>query len=164
MNKIKLILALVAVAALLFTGCSKAQESAESAEKNTAAAKATEKADKQTAENQTDSKIGKMSVEQLASAIKAGECTVFDANTAQVRSEFGSIPEAKLLSHYKEYKLDELPAKKSAKLVFYCSNEQCTASHRAAERALLAGYSDVHILPAGIAGWKKAGMKTEALQ
>ena len=47
------------------------------------------------------------------------------------------------------------------KVVFYCANEQCGASHKAAARAVLAGWSDVAVMPAGIAGWKNAGKPTD---
>jgi rhodanese-related sulfurtransferase len=55
----------------------------------------------------------------------------------------------------------ELPADKARALVFYCANEQCGASHTAAEKARLAGYRDVRVLPAGIFGWIDAGKTVE---
>jgi rhodanese-related sulfurtransferase len=62
-----------------------------------------------------------------------------------------------LLSDYELFSLSELPADKARPLVFYCANEHCGASHEAAKRARFAGHSDVKVLPAGIAGWAKAG-------
>jgi rhodanese-related sulfurtransferase len=35
------------------------------------------------------------------------------------------------------------------------------ACHGAARRAVTAGYQNVFIMPAGIAGWEKAGKKVE---
>lgn len=83
---------------------------------------------------------------------------VYDANGTQTRSEMGIIPGAKLLTHYKDYDVaSTLPESKDEKLVFYCSNEMCGASKVAAKKAIASGYSQVAILPAGIAGWKAAG-------
>ena len=45
----------------------------------------------------------------------------------------------------------ELPADKGKPLVFYCANTHCGASHTAAEKARLAGYTNVKFLPEGIA-------------
>jgi rhodanese-related sulfurtransferase len=89
---------------------------------------------------------------------------VFDANTDGTRKKFGLIPTATALSHYSKYEASELPASKDTKLVFYCSNESCGASHTAAEKAIIAGYDDVHVLPAGVMGWKDAGKDTKTYQ
>ncbi len=106
---------------------------------------------------------GEVSVSELSSWIADKQAVAVDANGASVRAEFGSIPGAVLLSNYKTYEVSELPAK-DTKLVFYCSNEQCGASHAAAAKAAAAGYSKVAVLPAGIMGWKKAGQETSTVQ
>jgi rhodanese-related sulfurtransferase len=85
-----------------------------------------------------------------------GAVRVFDANGDKTRRELGAIPGATLLADYKDCAA-ELPAAKDAKLVFYCYNELCGASHRAAEQAVHAGYADVNVLGAGIVGWRQAG-------
>ena len=59
--------------------------------------------------------------------------------------------------------VSELPADKSKQLVFYCANTQCGASHEAAEKAITAGYTNVKVMPEGIAGWVKAGKKTSQI-
>jgi rhodanese-related sulfurtransferase len=105
--------------------------------------------------------IGTVTAEELEKQIESGDCAVLDANGDKVRQEYGKIPTATLLSHYKDYELSELPADKAAKLVFYCSNTQCGASKKGAKRALAAGYTDVNVLPVGVMGWKEAGKKTE---
>jgi rhodanese-related sulfurtransferase len=107
---------------------------------------------------------GTVEVGQLVSLVQAGKCTVVDANNPTTRQDMGVIPGAKLLSNYEDYDLAELPAAKDQKLVFYCANESCGASHAAAEKALLAGYSDVNVFPGGIAGWKKAGNEVATVQ
>lgn len=106
--------------------------------------------------------LSTVTVEQLATLRTAGTATVVDANGGETRQKYGVIPGALLLTHYGDYDAaKELPPDHARKLVFYCANEQCMASHKAARRAIDAGYSDVNILPAGIMGWKKAGQPTD---
>jgi rhodanese-related sulfurtransferase len=105
--------------------------------------------------------IQNMTVKQLASAKQEGKATVYDANNAETRQSMGVIPGAKLLTSAVKYEpAKELPADKSGKVVFYCYNEQCGASHMAAKRAAEAGYTDVAVLPSGIKGWKDSGQPT----
>jgi rhodanese-related sulfurtransferase len=102
-----------------------------------------------------------MSVQQLAQLKQQGKATVYDANSTDVRKEAGIIPGAHLLTSAVKYDpAKELPATKSDKVVFYCYNEQCGASHQAAKRATEAGWTDVSVLNAGIMGWKAAGQPT----
>ena len=82
---------------------------------------------------------------------------VLDANNEQTRTKEGVIPGAKILSSYDKYALTELPQDKTSKLVFYCANTKCSASHDAAKRAISNGYKDVSVMVDGIQGWKKAG-------
>ena len=85
---------------------------------------------------------------------------IFDVNPVDVRESTGSIPGAILLPSWKYDVAQELPPDKNSKLVFYCRNTQCMASHEAASRALSAGYNDVSVMADGIEGWKNAGMRT----
>ena len=110
-------------------------------------------------------KVKEMEVQALSGLVgNKAVVTIYDANSPEARTKEGIIPGAKMLSDVKSYPLTELPQDKSEKLVFYCYNEQCPASHKAAEKAIIAGHSDVHILPAGIMGWKKAGYPTTSVQ
>lgn len=93
-------------------------------------------------------------------AAKDAKTHVYDANNAETRSKYGSIPGAQLLSSSKDYALTELPADKNAALVFYCADTKCMASHKAAERAVTAQYTNVAVFSDGIIGWKKAGHPT----
>lgn len=105
-------------------------------------------------------KFKSIHVNDLDSLLKAKpeKVFVYDANTDSTRKRVGIIPSAKLLSSVTDYKVEsELPKEKNATLVFYCANEQCTASHTAAERAMKAGYTDVSVMVDGIHGWKDAG-------
>lgn len=107
-------------------------------------------------------KIKRLSVDELVKV--RGTVAILDANSDSVRKQYGKIPTATLLSNYASYKLNELPADKTKGLVFYCSNLACGASKKGAKRALLAGYTNVSVLPVGVKGWKEAGQKTETIQ
>ena len=110
--------------------------------------------------------FGRMTVDELDKRIadaKAGKGAVFVYdNNHKDRFEKSHIPGAKWVK-FDAVSQADLPADKEAALVFYCANEQCGASHKAAARAVVAGYTDVKVLPAGIAGWKKAGKPTQQL-
>lgn len=86
--------------------------------------------------------------------------TPVDANGKSTRDSQGVIPGAVLLTSSTQYDVKELPADKANTLVFYCASESCGASKQAAVKAMEAGYTDVAVLPAGIAGWKKSGQTT----
>jgi len=77
---------------------------------------------------------------------------IYDANAAETRDQYGVIPGAMLLNSDDHYDLAVLPQDKDAKLVFYCANSLCTASHEAARRAVKAGYEDVNVMGDGIRG------------
>jgi rhodanese-related sulfurtransferase len=87
------------------------------------------------------------------------ETFVFDANNTET-FQAGHIPTAKWLS-YDAVTADKLPAKKDAFIVFYCKNEQCGASHQAAETAMKLGYTNVKVFKGGIDGWKSASKTVE---
>ena len=106
--------------------------------------------------------VPEVTVTQVASFTKDKSATIFDANDADTRKEYGVVPGAVLLASHKDYPLSVLPQAKSDKLVFYCGGTQCRASDAAAARAASAGYSDVSVMRAGIRGWKDAGMPTSA--
>ena len=102
----------------------------------------------------------KATVAEVATWTKAKKATPVDANGKDTRSTQGVIPGAVLLTSSSQYDVKELPAAKDTKLVFYCANEKCGASHAAAKRAMENGYTNVAVLPAGITGWKQAGQPT----
>jgi rhodanese-related sulfurtransferase len=93
--------------------------------------------------------------------LDADECAAVDANTGPVRTRNGTVPDAVRLSHYRDYDLAELPPDRQRALVFYCANEQCTASDVAARRAARAGWRRVSVMRSGIAGWTAAGHPTQ---
>jgi rhodanese-related sulfurtransferase len=106
--------------------------------------------------------VKKVTIAELAKLNKDHKAVVLDANGSETRAKFGVIPNAKLLTSAVNYDVaKELPAAKDSKLVFYCANTMCSASHQAAEKAASAGYTDVSVLPDGIKGWKDAGQPVQ---
>ena len=104
-----------------------------------------------------------LDVPAVAALVAAHSGTVLDVNGPETRATYGVVPGAKLLTSSAQFDVaTELPTDKASPLVFYCANSECGASHHAAERAVSAGYSDVGVMRAGIAGWKEAGQATEA--
>jgi rhodanese-related sulfurtransferase len=101
----------------------------------------------------------KLTVTQLKNKLASGDAVPVDANGDETRKDKGVIPGAILLAGYSDYKVSQLPDDKSKELVFYCANEHCSASKRAAETAFDAGHKKISVLPAGIFGWVKAGEK-----
>lgn len=95
-----------------------------------------------------------LEVGDVAGLVDAVLC---DTNSAKTRDEYGVIPEARLLSHYRDYALDELPPDRDRQLVFYCHSPFCSAAADAARKAVAAGYPRVAVMPAGIEGWIEAG-------
>lgn len=90
---------------------------------------------------------------------------VYDVNTESTREKVGLIPGAALINDGSDYSVEKsLPKDKKSKLVFYCANTMCTASHTAAEKAISSGYKDVSVMVDGIYGWRDAKKKLEPLK
>jgi rhodanese-related sulfurtransferase len=104
-----------------------------------------------------------ITIDELDAALARHACQAVDANGAPTRHNMGVIPGAVLLSDFDAFTPTELPADKAAPLVFYCANTSCGASHHAAAKALAAGYTNVKVLPDGIAGWVKAGKQIQKI-
>ena len=120
------------------------------------------KSDKgETTDKAEKAKLPMISVDDLDKKLASGECVPVDANGSETRKKMGVVPGAVLLTDSDTFQVSELPADKSKELVFYCANTRCGASHDAAEKAMTAGYSNVKVLPEGIAGWVKAGKKVQ---
>jgi len=112
-----------------------------------------------------DMKLNLVSAEQVSQWQKDTQTKtyIFDANNKDTRTKEGVVPGAMLLpSHTQKDVVKALPAKNAnPRLVFYCANEQCMASHAAAEHAIKAGYSSVYVMSDGIMGWNKKGFKAQ---
>ena len=111
----------------------------------------------------TAASLRELSVVEVASELKEKRAVAVDANGADTRQKYGTVPGAILLSDHREYALTELPSDKSQALVFYCGGTQCRASDAAAKRALSAGYANVSVMREGIRGWASAGQPVASL-
>jgi rhodanese-related sulfurtransferase len=107
--------------------------------------------------------VATVTVDEVDQKLASGECVPVDANGTATRKKMGILPGAVLLTDSDTFQLSELPADKAKTLVFYCANTHCGASHEAAEKAITAGYTNVKVMPDGIAGWVKAGKKVETI-
>lgn len=107
--------------------------------------------------------LPEVTIDQVEAALAKNEWQAVDANGDATRKKMGVVPGAVLLSDSETFTASELPADKSKGLVFYCANTHCGASHEAASKARTAGYSNVKVMPEGIAGWVKAGKKVQTI-
>ncbi len=105
--------------------------------------------------------FAQISVADVAAGIEGPDrrLAVYDANHRETFDEH-HVPGATWVDYHTMARA-ELPEDASTPLVFYCYNEQCEASHRAAEGAVALGFSDVSVMGAGIAGWVEAGQPVE---
>jgi len=107
--------------------------------------------------------IATVTVDELDAKLAAGNTQPVDADRDATRQKLGVVPGAVLLTDSETFQLSELPTDKGKELVFYCANTHCGASHQAAAKAIDAGYINVRVMPEGIAGWVKAGKKTQPI-
>ena len=94
--------------------------------------------------------------DEVKAALAEKKVTPVDANSAETRAAFGTLPGALLLGEA-GVTAELLGADKARSLVFYCSSEKCGAAPRAAKEAMALGYTDVKVMRAGIKGWTAAG-------
>lgn len=99
-----------------------------------------------------------VSIEEVEGFIADGSRTIVDVNSNERYVE-GHVPGAVHLD--KTNLAAELPADKSAALVFYCGGPSCQAAPNAARAAASLGYQNVAVLSAGISGWAEAGKALE---
>lgn len=105
-------------------------------------------------------KFPDISLADLKQAIADKKVALIDVNGAD-SYKAGHIPGAVDFSTAKADLASKLPADKGALVVAYCGNEKCGAYASAANKAKELGYTNVKHFSGGIAGWKKAGEKTE---
>lgn len=98
----------------------------------------------------------------LHQMMQAQPVTVIDVNSRQSWSK-AHVPGASNLDPV-NYRDSDLPADKASPLVFYCSNPMCRKAPNAGRRAKKMGYSNVHVMSAGINGWVNAKLPTESGQ
>ncbi|MCE9613391.1 MAG: rhodanese-like domain-containing protein [Lentisphaerae bacterium] len=83
--------------------------------------------------------------------------TVVDARSAKY-DDGNRLPGAmSLTADAADEEISKALPSKDAPIIAYCSNLQCPASHKLAERLQRLGYQRVKIMPEGIAGWQEAG-------
>jgi len=101
-----------------------------------------------------------ISHDELKKAIEEKKVTLIDVNGSD-SYKAGHIPGAIDFDTQKDQLAAKLPKDKDALVVAYCGNEQCGAYAAGAKKAKELGYTNVKHYSKGIAGWKKAGEKTE---
>jgi rhodanese-related sulfurtransferase len=109
----------------------------------------------------SENHFAQISVTDVASRLGNAEhpVAVFDANHRETFDQH-HVPGATWV-HYDSVTAETLPADHATSLVFYCANEQCEASHVAANTAAELGFTDVSVMGAGIEGWVAAGQPVE---
>lgn len=110
---------------------------------------------------QAQGKFADISTEDLKKAIAEKKVTLIDVNGTDSWQQ-GHIPGALDFDALEKELAKHLPADKNALIVAYCGSERCLAYQAAARAAQQLGYKNVKHYSKGIAGWKKAGEKTEA--
>ena len=161
--------ALLLIASLLAFGCEQKAAEQKPADNNkpAPAAPAADNADKAAptpAPTAAAAAIKDVTVDEVATLVQGKAATSVDVNNATTRQDQGVIEGAVLLSGYKDFDpAAELPTAKDQKLVFYCGGQACSAAPKAAEKAAAAGYTQVHVMRAGIKGWKDAGKPTVSI-
>ena len=99
-----------------------------------------------------------LSSSQVFNEINKKEVQIFDVNPIGI-FEKGHIPSAKHIEFSKV--VESLPKDKNLKLIFYCKNKMCTASHQAAQMAVNNGFKKVARMPEGIDGWMSKKLPIE---
>ena len=94
----------------------------------------------------------------LKKAIAEKRVTLLDVNGSKTYLA-GHIPGALDFDTAEADLAAQLPADKTALIVAYCADENCSAFAFAAEKARELGYTNVQHYAPGILGWKKSGEK-----
>jgi hypothetical protein len=92
----------MALALAAFSGCSKSDPSAAPAAK--------------------PEKLTEMTIDEVDQAISSGQAKAVDCNMDTMRKKLGVLPGAITVSEDDSYAASELPADKTAKLIFYCAD------------------------------------------
>jgi rhodanese-related sulfurtransferase len=107
-----------------------------------------------------DDEFPNITTEELKQAIAEKKVVLLDVNGTDSWQE-GHIPGALNFDKVEGNLAKALPADKNTLVVAYCGNERCTAYKAGAAAAKKLGFTNVKHYSKGIAGWKKAGEKTE---
>lgn len=104
--------------------------------------------------------VSSVSPRELEQLLLEGRATAIDVNSPASWSQ-AHVPGALSLDPA-TFAASDLPADRSATLIFYCSNPLCRKAPTAARRARKLGYTDARVMSAGIKGWRDAGLAVEA--
>ena len=107
-----------------------------------------------------EDKYPDISHDELKSAIATKKVTLLDVNGSDTYAK-GHIPGAIDFTKAQDSIASKLPSDKSALIVAYCANENCTAYQKGAKAAKDLGYTNVKHYAKGIMGWKDSGEKVE---
>lgn len=102
-----------------------------------------------------DVEPARLSLSEVEAQLGKPGVFLFDANPKDFY-EHGHLPGAQWVQ-FDAVTAEVLPPARTARLIFYCANELCTASHAAAKSALALGYPNTFLMPEGFIGWKKSG-------
>jgi rhodanese-related sulfurtransferase len=102
-----------------------------------------------------------ISVADVNKASASKSAVILDVNGTD-SYKAGHVPGALNYEAIEDKLAATLPKDKGALIIAYCGNPKCPAYARAATAAQKLGYTNIKHMSAGIAGWKEAGMKTEA--
>ena len=102
-----------------------------------------------------------ISIKEVKKLAESKSAVIIDVNGDE-SFKAGHVPGALDFAAIKDNLAVSLPKQKDALIVAYCGNPKCGAYLRAAKAAQKLGYTNIKHMSAGIAGWKAAGMKTEA--
>ena len=102
-----------------------------------------------------------ISIKEVKKLAESKSVVIIDVNGDE-SFKAGHVPGALDFAAIKDNLAVSLPKQKDALIVAYCGNPKCGAYLRAAKAAQKLGYTNIKHMSVGIAGWKAAGMKTEA--
>ena len=154
---------MTAVLVLGLGACAKESAPEQRIQSNQAAPAGAAKASPAQAAADPHQSFTRLPVEEVAGLLESKKARAVDANGADTRKEYGTLPGAVLLSNARTFDVTELPEDKSTELVFYCGSTSCNAAPKAAARAKELGYTAVKVMPEGIRGWVKAGKPVDKL-
>ena len=101
-----------------------------------------------------------ISIAEVKAVLGTKKATIIDVNGSDSYAK-GHVPGALDFDAIESKLAKVLPEDKNALIIAYCGNPRCTAYQAAANAAQKLGYKNVKHMSAGIAGWNKAGEKTE---
>lgn len=107
-----------------------------------------------------EDKFPDITTDDLKKAIAEKKVVLIDVNGSDSWKQ-GHIPGALNFDAVEKDLAAKLPSDKSTLVVAYCGNERCMAYKAGATAAKKLGYTNVKHYAKGIAGWKKAGEKTD---